>query len=63
MFQQITIVGNLGNDPEMRYAPSGDAVTSFSLAVSRKWKDNSGEAKEKTVWFRISVWGNQAEPC
>jgi single-strand DNA-binding protein len=63
MFQQITLIGNLGNDPEMRYAPSGDAVTSFSLAVSRKWKDSSGEAKEKTVWFRISVWGNQAEPC
>lgn len=63
MYQSITIIGNLGNDPEMRYAPSGDPVTSFSVAVSRKWNDASGEAKEKTTWFRVSVWGKMAEAC
>jgi single-strand DNA-binding protein len=63
MYQQIILIGNLGNDPEMRYATSGDPVTSFSLAVSRKWTDSSGEAKEKTTWFRVSVWRNQAEAC
>lgn len=62
-YQQITLLGNLGNDPEMRYTASGTAVTSFSLAVSRQWTDASGEKKEKVTWFRVSVWGNQAEPC
>jgi single-strand DNA-binding protein len=63
MFQQISLIGNLGNDPELRYAPSGDAVCSFNVAVSRKWNDQSGQKQEKTTWFRISVWGKQAEPC
>ncbi len=62
-YQQITLLGNLGNDPETRQTPSGVAVTSFSLAVSRQWTDASGTKKDKTVWFRVSVWGNQAEAC
>lgn len=62
MYQQTTIIGNLGNDPEMRYAPSGDAVTSFSVATSKTWTKD-GQKQEKTVWWRVSVWGAQAEAC
>jgi len=63
MFQQITIVGYLGNDPVMRFTPSGQAVTSFSLATSRSYTNNSGQKIDETTWFRISVWGAQAESC
>ena len=58
MYQKLIIVGNLGNDPEMKYLPNGTAVTSFSVATSRKWNDT-----EETTWFRVSVWGKQAETC
>jgi single-strand DNA-binding protein len=62
MYQKIIIVGNLGNDPEMRYLPNGTAVTSFSVATSRKWTDSqTGQPVEETTWFRVSVWGKQAE--
>ena len=55
MYQSITIVGHLGRDPEMRYTPKGEAVTDFSIAASRK--------KDETIWFKVSVWGAQAEAC
>ena len=51
MYQQLTLVGNLGSTPEMRYTPSGVAVTSFRLAVNRKWTSSEGEQKEKTTWL------------
>ena len=60
-FQTIIIVGRLGRDPEMRYTPNGQAVTSFSIATDRKWTDSSGAKQKETAWFRISVWGKQAE--
>ena len=63
MYQQITIVGYLGNDPVMRFTPGGQAVTSFSVATSRSYTDNSGQKVDETTWFRISVWGAQAESC
>lgn len=63
MFQQITIVGYLGRDPEMRFTPSGQAVTSFSVATSRSYTTNTGQKVDETTWFRISVWGAQAEAC
>ncbi len=63
MYQKIIIAGNLGKDPEMRYAPNGDAVTSFSVATGRKYTDKSGNKVEETTWFRVSVWGKQAETC
>jgi single-strand DNA-binding protein len=63
MFQQITIVGYLGRDPEMRFTPSGQAVTSFSIATNRSYTNNSGQKVDETTWFRISVWGAQAESC
>lgn len=63
MFQQITIVGYLGRDPEMRFTPNGQAVTSFSVATSRSYTSNAGQKVDETTWFRISVWGSQAEAC
>jgi len=63
MYQQITIVGYLGNDPDMRFTPNGQAVTGFSVATSRKYTNNSGQQIDETVWFRVSVWGAQAESC
>ena len=61
MYQQITLIGNLGNDPELRYTPSGVPVASFNLAVSRQWNSQDGQKQDKTTWFRISVWNKQAE--
>ena len=63
MYQKLIIVGHLGRDPEMRYTPSGQAVTNFSVATNRKWTGNDGQPQEETVWFRVSVWGKQAETC
>ncbi len=61
MFQQIMLVGNLGNDPEMRYTPSGVPVASFSLAVNRVWNSQDGQRQEKTTWFRVTAWRRDAE--
>lgn len=62
MYQKLTIIGNLGGDPEMKYMPDGTAVTTFSVATSRRWTDRaSGQTKDETTWFRVSVWGRQAE--
>ncbi len=63
MYQRLVLVGNLGRDPEMRYTPNGTAVTQMSIATSRKWTDASGTLKEETAWFRVSVFGKQAETC
>jgi single-strand DNA-binding protein len=61
MYQKIIIVGNLGGDPEIRYQPDGTAVTSFSLATNRRWKDGNGQDVDETTWFRVSIWGKRAE--
>ncbi len=62
MYQKIIIVGNLGRDPEMRYMPDGTAVTSFSVATNRRWTDGAtGEQRDETTWFRVSLWGRRAE--
>ncbi|MBG0788477.1 MAG: single-stranded DNA-binding protein [Anaerolineaceae bacterium] len=63
MFQQLTLVGYLGRDPEMRFTPSGQAVTSLSVASSRNYTTNAGQKVDETTWFRVSVWGAQAESC
>jgi single-strand DNA-binding protein len=63
MYQTMIIVGNVGRDPEMRYTPSGQAVTSFSVATNRQYTNNNGETVKETIWFRISAWGKQAETC
>lgn len=59
-YAQITLVGNVGNDPELRYTPAGLAVCNFSLAVNRK-RGKGDERKEETTWWRVAVWGNTAE--
>jgi len=63
MYQNLIIVGNLGRDPEMRYTPSGQAVTNFNVATNRKYKTSDGNKVEETTWFRISTWGKTAEVC
>jgi single-strand DNA-binding protein len=63
MYQTVIIVGNLGRDPEMRYTPSGQAVTNFSVATNRQYTASSGEQVKETTWFRVSTWGRQAEIC
>jgi len=63
MFQKVVIVGNLGTDPEMRYTPSGSAVTNFNVATNRRWTGSDGQQNEETCWFRVSVWGKTAEVC
>jgi single-strand DNA-binding protein len=63
MYHTIIIVGNLGRDPEMRYTPSGQAVTNFNVATSRQYTGSNGEPVKETIWFRVSTWGKQAETC
>lgn len=63
MFQTLIISGSLGKDPEQRYTPSGQAVTSFTVATNRSYTDNNGQQVKETTWFRVSVWGKQAESC
>jgi single-strand DNA-binding protein len=63
MFQTIIVAGNLGKDPEMRYTPSGQAVTNFNVAVNDNYTNSQGERIERTIWFRVSTWGKQAEIC
>lgn len=63
MYQKLTIVGNLGRDPEMRYTPSGQAVTSFPVATNRVYTGSDGNRVKETTWFRVSAWGKQAENC
>ena len=61
MYQSITVVGRLGRDPEMRYMPNGDPVTSFSIATDRQYNDKNGQRVKETTWFRVSAFGKQAE--
>jgi single-strand DNA-binding protein len=63
MYQKITLIGNLGRDPEMRYTPSGQQVTTFSMATTEKWTGQDGKLQERTIWWRITVWGKNAESC
>jgi single-strand DNA-binding protein len=63
MFHQVTIVGYLGGDPVMKYAPEAKPFTGFSVASTRKWKNADGSDGEETIWFRVTVWSGQAESC
>ena len=60
-FNKIILVGNLGRDPELRYTPQGTAVCSFSMATNEKRRDKSGEFQNIATWFKVTLWGNQAE--
>lgn len=59
---KVMLIGNVGKDPEMRYTANGNAVTSFSLAVSRSYS-KEGERREETEWFDIVTWNKLAEVC
>ncbi|OGT99527.1 MAG: single-stranded DNA-binding protein [Geobacteraceae bacterium GWB2_52_12] len=58
---KVMLIGNLGKDPEVRFTASGQAVASFSLATSEKFKGKSGEMEERTEWHNITLWGKLAE--
>lgn len=60
---KVMIIGNVGRDPEMRYTPGGKAVTSFSVAVSRRWTTPENEVRDETEWFNIVAWDKLAETC
>lgn len=61
MYQQVILVGRLGDDPELRYTADNVPVCTFRLAVSKQWTTPEGEPSQQTTWFRISAWRRQAE--
>jgi single-strand DNA-binding protein len=63
MYQKVLIIGRLGRDPEMRFTPTGQAVTSFSVATDRQYNDQAGKPVKETVWFKVTAWGKLAETC
>ena len=63
MYHKIIIAGYLGRDPEMRYTSSGQPVTNFTVATSSRWVGQDGQQHDETVWWRVAVWGKQAETC
>lgn len=60
---KVILVGNLGQEPELKYMQSGDAVCNLSLATSESWKDKQGQIQEKTEWHKVCVFGKLAEIC
>ncbi|MEA1958174.1 MAG: single-stranded DNA-binding protein [Chloroflexota bacterium] len=60
---KVMIIGNLGTDPEMRFTPSGNPVTSFRIASSRTYTTTEGERKQETEWFTVVAWSKLAELC
>src|SRR3989338_11454909 len=60
---KIIIIGNLGGEPEMRFAPNGRPVTSFNVATNHRYTTSEGEPKEETEWFTVVAWGKLAEQC
>jgi single-strand DNA-binding protein len=63
MYQNIQIIGRLGKDPESRFTPAGQQVTSFSVATDNQYTNQAGEKVKETTWFRVAVWGKMAEAC
>jgi len=60
---KVFILGNLGDDPKLRYTEGGAAVANFSLATNESWVDKNDEKQERTEWHRVVVWNRQAETC
>lgn len=60
-YHTVIVVGRLGRDPELRYTPTGQAVCNLSLATDNSYTDRNGQRISKTIWFRVTVWGKQAE--
>jgi len=63
MYDKVELIGNLTRDPEMQHTQSGTEVTNLNIATNRKWTDKAGQKQEQVVWWRVSVWGKQAEAC
>ena len=63
MVNKVLLLGNLGQDPEVRYTPSGATVCTFSIATNERWTSKDGKKEERTEWHRIVVWGKLAELC
>ena len=63
MFQQTIVIGNVGNDPELRYTAAGKPVANFSVATNERWKSQDGQMQERTTWFRVAAWDKLAENC
>lgn len=63
MYQRLTLVGNLGKDPELRYLPNGTPVANLAVATNNSYTNQQGEQVKETTWFRVSVFGKQAESC
>ena len=61
MYQKITLIGNVGKDPELKFLPSGKALCNFTLATNERKKDLDGVVTDSTVWWRVTAWGNTAE--
>jgi len=60
---RVQLIGYLGRDPESKYTPTGKRVTDFPIAMTNRWKDETGETKEHTEWVNIEAWGRLAETC
>ncbi|HEX75009.1 MAG TPA: single-stranded DNA-binding protein [Dehalococcoidia bacterium] len=60
---RVMLIGNVGTDPEMRFTPSGNPVTSFRVAANRVYTTSDGERKQETEWFTVVAWKKQAESC
>ena len=58
---KVTLIGNLGRDPETRYTPNGTMNVQFTMATNRRFRDQSGQDQERTTWFRVTAWGKLAE--
>ncbi|MEO8362735.1 MAG: single-stranded DNA-binding protein [Vicinamibacteria bacterium] len=58
---KVTLIGNVGKDPEIRYTQSGEPIANFSLATSESWTDKAGQKQEKTEWHRVEVFGKTAQ--
>lgn len=63
MYAQITLVGHVGQEPELRYTPNGTPTCNFTIAINRIWTNGDGERQESTTWYRIQCWRRQAETC
>ncbi len=60
---KVMVIGNLGTDPEMRFTPNGNQVTSFRIASTRTYTTSEGEKQQETEWFTVTTWGKLAETC
>jgi single-strand DNA-binding protein len=61
MYHKVFLSGNLGKDPELRYTPNGTPVADFTVATNERWTTQDGQQRERTVWWRVKVWGKQGE--